>query len=192
MDQTNDMQQIVKVKISSLHINTGQIEGVPRNARFIKDDKFQLLIRSIEEDPEFMELKPLYVYRSVVIGGNMRLRACRQLKWKEVPVINIPDGFPPEKLRALAIKDNTHYGEHDWDVLANEWSDSPLREWGVFKEYVPFSPNYEPQSSQSEITDDDIIESQDKLDNQFTDSDPLIFNIICPSCGHEFKVKSPR
>lgn len=146
------MQQIIKVKISSVFINTGQIKGVPRNPRLIKDERYKALLKSIEEDPEFMEFRPLYVYQNVVIGGNMRLRACRQLKWKEIPIIRIPKKFSSKKLRSLAIKDNTHYGEHDWDILANEWSDSPLKEWGVFKDYVAFNPNLNPETSTAIVT----------------------------------------
>lgn len=187
------MQQIIKVKISSVSLNTGQIDGVPKNARSIKDERYQSLKQSIINDPEFMELKPLYVYDNVVIAGNMRLRACRELKWKEIPIIRIPKSFPPEKLRALAIKDNTHYGEHDWDALANEWSDNPLKEWGISKDYVAFNPNLTPETSQAQVTDQDINNMQNKLNDQYSGTqNNTIFEIICPKCGHEFKVNSPR
>ncbi|OPZ49333.1 MAG: hypothetical protein BWY95_00126 [Bacteroidetes bacterium ADurb.BinA104] len=183
--------QIEWVKISTLEVNSGQIEGVPTNPRFIKDSGFRALVQSISEDPDFMSANPLKVYKNVVIGGNMRLRACRELKWKEIPIVRFPDDTPPDILKARAIKDNHHYGEDDWDALANEWDDVPLNEWGVFKDHVTFNPNLSPETAQGQVTEADINHAQTELSNQFVSSEPQMFEIICPKCGNEFNVKVP-
>jgi hypothetical protein len=187
-----DKLQIIWVKTSSLETNEGQIEGVPKNARFIKDAGYRSLLKSIEDDPDFMSAKPLQVFNNVVLGGNMRLRACRELKWKEVPIVRFKDDTPAEVLRARAIKDNHHYGEDDWDALANEWHGDPLNEWGVFKDYVAYNPNLSPETSQADVTQADLDKAKDDLDNQFISSQHTTFEIICPKCGNEFEVNTPR
>ena len=181
--------EIEKVKISSLALNTGQIEGVPANPRVIKDSGYKKLIRSIEDDPEFMELKPIYIFKGVVVGGNMRLRACKELGWKQIPAIRIPEDTAPEKLRAFIVKDNSHYGENDWEAFANEWSDSPLSDWGAMQFDYEFQPNYEPGQSAGSISPDDVDKAREQLAGQFSGAGSAYeFEIICPKCGHEFKV----
>lgn len=181
------MHQIIKVPVASLQLNTGQIEGVPKNPRFIKDTWFNQLLQSLRDRPGMTEIKPLWVYKNVVISGNMRLRAVRELKWREVPVIRLPDETTADDLCAYAIIDNTHAGDHDWDALANEWSDKPLVEWGVHKEYVAYDPNLIPEMGNNNVTDDDIKKTQDDLDNRFSGVHNETVDVICPKCGHEFK-----
>lgn len=123
-----------KINLSQLELNEGQLEGLPKNPRFIKDEKFNDLTRSIEQSPEFLEARPLLVYqyakgRYVTIAGNMRLRACRALKLTDAPCYVFPKETPLEKLREYTIKDNMAYGQIDWDILANEWEPSELKEW---------------------------------------------------------------
>jgi ParB-like chromosome segregation protein Spo0J len=156
------MLQIVKVPVASLQLNNGQIEGVPKNPRLIKDARYKELLQSLRDRPAMTEIKPLWVYDNVVVSGNMRLRAVKELKWKEVPVIQLPKETPKEDLCAYVILDNTHYGEHDWDALGNEWSDKPLIEWGITQDYVDQEP--EP--------DDEAKQGKD---------------ITCPHCGETFK-----
>ena len=182
------MQQIMKVPVSSLQLNTGQIDGVPKNPRFIKDTRFNQLVQSLHERPRMTEIKPLWVYKWVVISGNMRLRAVRELKWKEVPVIVLPEDTSVEDLCAYAILDNTHYGDHDWDALANEWSDKPLADWGVHKDYVAYDPNLTPEIGGGVITDADVLKAQGNLDNKFSGVHNELMTVICPECGNEFKI----
>lgn len=123
-----------RISLSQLELNDGQLEGLPKNPRFIKDEKFNDLVRSIEQSPEFLEARPLLVYqyakgRYIAIAGNMRLRACRALKMPDAPCYVFPKETPLVKLREYAIKDNMAYGQIDWDVLANEWEPSELKEW---------------------------------------------------------------
>ena len=121
--------------LSKLEVNKGQIEGVPENPRFIRDEKYRKLVKSIADTPEMMTARPLIVHqlgeKYVVLGGNMRLRAMRELKWKQSPCTITPEDAPSEKLREYAIKDNLEYGEDDMDILANNWDLDELKEWGM-------------------------------------------------------------
>lgn len=123
------------VKISKLKSNTGQIPEVPKNPRFIRDERYNKLVDSIKSDPEMLGLRELIAYRLkddlIVIAGNMRLRACKELGIKEVPVKILPESTPAKKLRAIAIKDNVGFGENDNDLLANEWDIEELEEFGL-------------------------------------------------------------
>ena len=101
------------------------------NPRFIKDDAFKKLCKSIEECPQLLAARPLIVDEDMVIlGGNMRYRAVKELKWKEVSVIVMP-GLTEEQKREIVIKDNGSWGEWDFSQLANEWSDLALTDWGI-------------------------------------------------------------
>jgi hypothetical protein len=166
------MQQIIKVPVSSLQLNNGQIEGVPKNPRFIKDDSFAKLVESLRSLPKMTEIKPLWIYNNVVISGNMRLRAARELKWKEIPVIILPPETTKEELCAYAILDNTHYGDHDWDILANEWSDCPLSLWGLSNEYI--SDELEERGNNNKKSNKKEIE------------------VTCPICNHNFKINENK
>lgn len=128
----------VNIKITNLHPNTGQIPGVPANPRFIKDESYEKLKQSIIDDPEMLDLRELLVYphpdktgHFIIIGGNMRYRACKEIGFKKVPCKIIPEEATPEKLKAILIKDNSNFGNWDMDMLANEWNDKELNDWGV-------------------------------------------------------------
>lgn len=127
--------EIKKIKISELNHNIGQVEGLPTNPRFVKEDDFKNLVKSIQEDPEFLEIRELIVYDNngelVVIAGNQRLEALKYLKKKTTTVKLLPKDTTPKKLRAYAIKDNVAAGEDDWDIYANEWDIKECKEWGV-------------------------------------------------------------
>ena len=111
------------VKINEVKLN-------PNNPRLIKDDKFKKLVSSIKDFPEMLNIRPIVVNKDMVIlGGNMRYRACKEAGLKEVPVI-ITD-LSEEKQREFLIKDNTSGGEWDWGILANEWDSGKLEEWGL-------------------------------------------------------------
>lgn len=133
--------EIKELQVAILEPNKGQINGLPKNPRFIKDDRFLLLKKSIEADPEMMALRECLVYpifgaegaeqKYVIIAGNMRFRACKDLGYVTVPCKVIPAETPVEKLRAYAIKDNIAYGDDDFDLLANEWDSNELADWGL-------------------------------------------------------------
>jgi DNA modification methylase len=112
------------VKISEVRLN-------PNNPRQIKDDKFKNLVQSIKDFPEMLDIRPIVVNTDMVIlGGNMRFRACKEAGLKQVPVI-VADNLTEDQQREFLIKDNVSGGEWDWDLLANEWDVEQLEEWGL-------------------------------------------------------------
>lgn len=127
--------QVQLVNINKLKNNTGQVEGLPKNPRLLKDNKFEKLVKSIQDDPEMLELREVIAYDNdgefIVIAGNMRLKACREVGIKEIPTKILPQNTPIDKLKAYIIKDNVAFGEHNWDDLANNWDSEQLEEWGL-------------------------------------------------------------
>ena len=110
-------------KISEVKLN-------PNNPRIIKDDKFKKLVQSIKDFPEMLNIRPIVVNQDMIIlGGNMRYKACKEAGLKEIPII-ITD-LSEDKQREFLIKDNTSGGEWDWKVLANEWDSEELEAWGL-------------------------------------------------------------
>ncbi len=130
-----DMADIKNINVKDLEVNKGQIEGLPKNPRFIRDERFEALKKSIEDAPEMLSLRELLVYpydgKYVVIGGNMRLRACIDIGYKEIPCKVLDKETPVIKLREYSIKDNQPFGQNDWDIIANEWDAEELRGWGM-------------------------------------------------------------
>jgi DNA modification methylase len=101
------------------------------NPRFIKDDKFKKLTQSIKDFPQMLELRPIVVdSEMVVLGGNMRLKACQAAGLVEVPII-VAENLTHEQRQEFIIKDNVGFGEWDWDILANEWDMQDLQDWGL-------------------------------------------------------------
>lgn len=117
------------VKIAKVKI--GDVKSNPNNPRLIKDDKFNKLVESIKTFPEMLELRPIVVNDDmVVLGGNMRLKACKEAGLKEVSIIKASD-LTDEQQREFIIKDNVGFGEWDWGVIANEWDKEQIEEWGL-------------------------------------------------------------
>jgi hypothetical protein len=113
-----------KIKISKIKRN-------PDNPRLIKDNKFHKLVKSIKDFPEMLEIRPIVVNEDmIVLGGNMRLKACQEAGLKEVPVIQA-DTLTAEQQREFIVKDNVGFGEWDWDMIANEWDAEETQEWGL-------------------------------------------------------------
>jgi hypothetical protein len=113
-----------KIKISEIKLN-------PNNPRLIKDDKFKKLVKSIQDFPEMLDIRPIVVNSDMIIlGGNMRFKACKEAGLKEIPVI-IADNLTEEQQREFLIKDNTSGGEWDFEMLANEWDVEQLEAWGL-------------------------------------------------------------
>jgi ParB-like chromosome segregation protein Spo0J len=116
--------KITKTKLTEVKLN-------PNNPRLIKDSNFKKLVQSIKDFPEMLDIRPIVVNSDMVIlGGNMRFKACKEAGLKEVPII-VADSLTEEQQREFLIKDNTSGGEWDWDLLANEWNAEQLEEWGL-------------------------------------------------------------
>ena len=112
-------------------VKIGKIKNNPNNPRLIKDDKFKKLVKSVKEFPEMLEIRPIVVDKdNIVLGGNMRLRACQEAGLKEVHIIQA-DKLTEKQQREFIIKDNVGFGEWDWDDLANEWDVDELEDWGL-------------------------------------------------------------
>ena len=125
----------------------------PSNPRIIKDDKFKKLVKSIQEFPQMLELRPIVVDANmVVLGGNMRLKACKAAGLKEVPIV-IADNLTDSQKSEFIIKDNVGFGEWDWDLLANEWEAELLDEWGL---NVPLWNLNEPEDQKKDLTEYDF------------------------------------
>jgi DNA modification methylase len=160
----------------------------PKNPRIIKDGKFQKLVKSIQEFPDMLNKRPLIVFTDVdnkycVLGGNMRLKALNELKFKEIPVI-IADEWTEEQKAEFLIKDNVGFGEWDWDSLANEWDPEKLDDWGldlpvdlsVQEELEAEEDNYEiPNEITTDIVLGDLFEIGEHrlLCGDSTDSDQV-------------------
>ena len=120
----------VLTKISAIKRN-------PNNPRILKDDKFAKLTQSIKDFPQMLDIRPIVVNDDmVVLGGNMRLKACKEAGLSEVPVIKVDD-LTEEQQREFIIKDNVGFGEWDWDLLANEWDTDLLEDWGLELDFNP-------------------------------------------------------
>jgi ParB-like chromosome segregation protein Spo0J len=112
-------------------LKLSEIKNNPNNPRIIKDDKFKKLVQSIKDFPEMLDIRPIVVNNDmIVLGGNMRLKACKEAGLKEVPVI-IASDLTEEQQREFIIKDNISGGQWDFDLLANEWDLEELDKWGL-------------------------------------------------------------
>ncbi len=131
------------------------IKPNPNNPRVIKDEKFAKLVQSLKELPEMATVRPVVVNSDmIVLGGNMRLKAMKEAGWKEVPV-EIVD-WDEDKQRQFIIKDNVGFGEWDWNMLANEWDNEQLKDWGLDVWQPPTEVDYSilDQEDLSEEIDD--------------------------------------
>lgn len=124
-----------QIELAKLETNKGQVEGIKKNPRNIRHEDFEKLKKSISERPDMLSLRELIVYpngdKFVVICGNMRLRALRELKYKTAPCKVIPPEISKDDINAILILDNSQFGEWDYDLLANEWDAQDLNDWCV-------------------------------------------------------------
>lgn len=118
-------------KNATIVVKVGEIKSNPNNPRIIKDEKFEKLVKSIREFPEMLNLRPIVVNDDmVVLGGNMRLKACKEAGLKEIPVIKASQ-LSEKQQKEFIIKDNVGFGEWDWETIANEWDSIELQDWGL-------------------------------------------------------------
>jgi len=136
--------------MNAIRISIKDIKSNPNNPRIIKDDKFKKLVQSIIDFPKMLEIRPIVVNdEMVVLGGNMRLKACKEAGLKEIPVIKASD-LTPEQQREFIIKDNVGFGEWDWAMLANEWDYKELDDWGLTL------PNFDIGHDANNMNEDDL------------------------------------
>jgi len=136
-----------------------EIKSNPNNPRVIKDHKFEKLKKSISEFPKMMELRPMVINEdNIVLGGNMRLKALKDLGYKEVPEewVKRASDLTEEETRRFIIADNVGFGEHDWEMLANEWNTEELEDWGL--EGFPFEEVTELKAKEDDYTEPDNIQ----------------------------------
>lgn len=159
-----NLTQSEMIKLSLIEPNNGQIEGLPKNPRFIKNDKYEKLKKSLEEHPQMLALRELLVYphgdKYVIIGGNMRYRAMKELKFKTAPCKVISASTSVDDLKAYTIKDNSGFGDWDFDLLANDWDSDDLDDWGID---LPVFED-EDKDEQKEAEEDDFDEETDKVE----------------------------
>lgn len=152
--------EIVRIKLSALEPNTGQIPGLPMNPRQWTATDVDRIANSLQETPELFEARPLLVYpldkKFIILGGNLRHEGAKRNKMKDAPCIVFPADTPIEKLKEIVIKDNGSFGAWDYDTLANEWGDLPLADWGV--------PAWEPEEVKMPGEKEDL---SDKIDFQY-------------------------
>lgn len=153
------MTEIRILPASKLKPNKGQIPGLPRNPRFIRDYRFQALVKSMRECPEMLELRELIVFpwedHFVIIAGHHKKKAGDELGYKEFPCKILGKDTPAEKLREIAQKDNISFAENDMDIMLNEWDKSELEDWGV--EFPKEKPVDQFKERFNSITDDDAV-----------------------------------
>ena len=117
------------MKVEKIKIN--EVKTNPKNPRLIKDDKFKKLVKSIQDFPQMLELRPIVVdENNIVLGGNMRLKACKEAGLKEVFIVKA-ENLTEQQKDEFIVKDNVGFGEWDWDILANEWDVELLNDWGL-------------------------------------------------------------
>jgi len=167
---------IIKVKISEVKTN-------PNNPRVLKDDKFKKLVASIKSFPKMLEIRPIVVNNDmIVLGGNMRLKACKEAGLKEVHIIKA-ETLTEDQQREFIIKDNVGFGEWDWDMIANEWDTDEIEAWGldipVFDEPIELEAEEddytEPEQMNIDVVLGDLIEIGEHrlLCGDSTDSDQV-------------------
>jgi len=135
-----------------------QIKPNPNNPRLIKDNKFKQLVKSIQDFPQMLELRPIVIdENNMVLGGNMRLKACIEAGLTDVPVLHA-NNLSEEKKKEFIVKDNVGYGEWDWDDLANNWNVEELTDWGLD------IPDFAIKTAEAEEDDFDIPEGGSQTD----------------------------
>jgi hypothetical protein len=137
------------------------IKSNPNNPRVIRDEKFKKLVKSIEEFPKMMALRPMVVNEEmVVLGGNMRLKALKELGYKEVPDewVKSAKDLTEDEIRRFIIADNVGFGEHDWEMLANEWDVDELSDWGLDIPGFEIAEELEAEEDDFEVPDEIITD----------------------------------
>lgn len=146
------------MKAKTQKVSISKLKANKENPRYIKDHKFEKLKQSLIDFPQMLELRPIVVDSDFrILGGNMRYKAAQDIGLKEV-FITVAEGLTDEQKNEFIIKDNASFGDWDWDLLANNWSDIELGDWGVdvwkSDEIEYEDPNYSEKNK--EYSDDDF------------------------------------
>ena len=148
-----------------------ELEGNPRT---IKKDDFERLKKSIQDNQDYFEARPIILSdrtgKLVIIAGNQRYKAAKAIGMTEVPTVLL-SGLSEEREREIVIRDNVENGEWDMDILANEWDVDDLKDWGVENVFKPMP-----------LDVDEFFKDKPESDTK------EIKTITCPNCGHEFEV----
>lgn len=164
------------IDITKLEYNEGQIDGVPKNPRYLKESEHDKLVKSLADSPELLEYKPLMVYALedgtyVTICGNMRLRVANELRiggntnFDKLPCFILKADTPIQKIKEYAIKDNVQAGNWDWDELANgEWETDDLQDWGVDCSFLTDTEPVEEMPERKETEDDTYDEDEHEIE----------------------------
>ena len=167
--------------MKTVEVNIIDIRENPNNPRLIKDDKFKKLVQSIKDFPQMLAIRPIVVNADMtVLGGNMRLKACKEAGLKKVPIL-VANDLTEAQQKEFIIKDNVGFGEWDWDIIANEWDSQQVTDWGLdipdFKvEADATEDDYEiPDEVQTDIVLGDLFEIGEHrlLCGDSTDSDSV-------------------
>lgn len=165
-----------RIPTTKLQPNNGQIEGIPKNPRFIRDNKYRKLLQSIKDNPEMLTLRELIVVPQgdsfVVIGGNMRLRAMKELGYTEAICTVVPEGFTKDQIKAFILKDNSSFGEWDIDDLLNEWEEELLEAAAIDIPDID-----DPKDSEEEDAEDDNFDVSANTPKKATSRDGDIYRL---------------
>jgi len=143
--------------IKTKSVKIGDVKVNPNNPRLIKDEKFAKLVQSIKDLPQMLEIRPIVVNSDmVVLGGNMRLKACKEAGLKEIPII-IADNLTEDQQREFLIKDNVSGGEWDWTIIQLEWDAEELDKWGLDV------PQFASEIDYSILDDDDVSQQLEDM-----------------------------
>ena len=174
-----------------------QVRPNENNPRFIKDYKFKKLVTSIKEFPEMLKLRPIVVNSDmVVLGGNMRLKACKEAGLKEVWILKAEE-LTEAQQREFIVKDNVGFGEWDWDLLANEWNNTQLGEWGLdvwqpeeaINSDLKYIPEYSPIIDGKQLSAEEYEKRKELLNSKEYHANKDFISCICPNCFHEFNIE---
>lgn len=163
----------MEVKNKIKYIELSKLNLLENNPRTISKENFDKLKKSIKDNPDYFEARPLIcsdrTKKLVILAGNQRFKASQELGLKEVPCV-VLNGLTKEKEKEIIIRDNVELGDWDYDLLANEWETEVLEEWGV---EVPVYNDIEEKEYNNKEID---------LNNLTSD-----LNCKCPKCGFEFR-----
>lgn len=186
--------KVQEVDIARLAVNEGQLEWLPKNPRQWTKEDINNTMQSIREDPDFLEDRPALVTPLdkglLVFAGNLRFTAAKKAGLKTIPAIMYTpeNDADRETIKRRAVKDNGSFGAWDWDLLANEWDDGHLNDWGVKTWGGPkYEPNLTPIDGVAPVTDADIAKAGEHIAEEVQPSEKQVVEIVCPHCGKTFK-----
>ncbi len=168
-------------------VNISQIKENKNNPRVIKGYKFEKLVKSIKDFPEMMQLRPIIVNdKNIILGGNMRYKASVEAGLKEIYIVEAKD-LTQKQQEEFIIKDNSSFGEWDWDILANEWNVQDLSDWGLD---IPFDTD-EKEIINEKPKNDNYEEVVIVVAKNLNDLDKIsnLYNLECVQINEDVKLQ---